>query len=92
MAVNLRKYRLSKLENKEFSPNYLKNRRQKIIKNDFLSSILGFLGLTSQALLFFTVIGVCLTFEPHLFNSKINIKTMVLIKKMHSIGLKWITK
>ncbi|ALS02668.1 hypothetical protein ATZ33_15175 [Enterococcus silesiacus] len=43
MAVNLRKYRLSKLENKKNSPNNLKNRRQKIIFYDFLSSILRFL-------------------------------------------------
>lgn len=50
MAVNLRKYRLSKPENKKDSPNNLKNRRPKIVKNDFQSSIIRFLGLTSQAL------------------------------------------
>jgi len=49
MAVNLRKYRLSKLENKKDSPDNLKNRRLKIIFYDFRSSILRFLGLTSQA-------------------------------------------
>ncbi len=56
MAVNLRKYRLSKLENKKDSHNNLKNRRRKIIFYDFPSSILSFLGLTSQALLILTLV------------------------------------